>query len=73
MLSEQDITLLFEPDPYSYECSMSSPDLPISPFVQVMRDQEALFYAAFPDARRAAELKYFDNSGKLKFLPFLPL
>ena len=68
MLSEQDIALLFEPDPYSYECAVSSPDLPVSPSVQIMRDQEALFYAAFPDARRAAELRQRRKAEILAFL-----
>jgi hypothetical protein len=45
-----------QPNPYSYDSGLTDPSQPPSPFVQVMREQEELFYAAFPGAR-AAELR----------------
>ena len=46
-----------QPNPYSYDSTVTDPSLPLSPFVQAMREQEELFYAAFPEARKAAEYR----------------
>ena len=62
-LSAEDIAILCEPNPYSYESENS-----LSPFVQVMRQQEALFYAAFPEAKRVADLRQRRKADILAFL-----
>ena len=46
-----------EPNPYAYDSTVTDPSQPPSPFVQAMREQEEMFFAAFPEARKAAEYR----------------
>ena len=44
-----------EPNPYAYDSTVTDPSQPPSPFVQAMREQEEMFFAAFPEAKKAAK------------------
>jgi hypothetical protein len=45
-----------KPNPYSYDSTVTDPSLPPSSFVQVMREQEEIFFGTFPEAKKAAQL-----------------